>query len=305
MKPVLWKIILVVIILLFVFFGWKLRMHFCIEKKKVEIREVNLSEEDLVELRSKLDGNILQIQELSDRINNSRLLLIGESHLQKEVMKYFIEILDHLPDKRMVLNLELPFSKQDIVDKYCETGEESYLDSLMNCRECLPCQEILRWCYSNRGRIEKVFAVDETQAQIQFRRRRMCTDTRNRTMARRVYRSYSDYPDARIIFYGGQLHVLKSGRYKFDIKNRTPMGNRLINSDIPKDDISVIMIAGEDDFPLSVVWDEKTGALETQGKFNRLPYTFFYTYPIYRVSYAGELFDFFVNVGKTTKIEKE
>ena len=98
--------------------------------------------------------------------------------------------------------------------------------------------------------------------------------------------------------------MLKSGRYKHDVKNRTPAGHRLLNTDIPGDDIRVVMIDGEGGFPLSSAWNGKIGAMEMQGAFARLPFMYFYVYPVYRVTHAGELFDFFVNVGETTEIER-
>jgi len=278
-------------------------MHYCIEKKRIEIPKFTVPEEAIAEIRAKLEDRILDVETLTDKVKDSRMLLVGESHLQHEVIEYFLNMLDHLSDEKLVLNLELPSSIQDNIDAYLESGEEQYLDTLNATRGCLPFQEIIRWSYRNRERVLRVFAMDETLAQMQFNRRYLCTDTRNETMKKALYRAYRDFPDARIIAYAGQMHMLKSGRYKYDIKNRTPAGSRLINSDIPEDDICVVMIAGEDDFQLSPAWNGKTGAMEIHGEFARLPFMYFYTYPVHRVVYADELFDFYVNVGKTTKIE--
>jgi hypothetical protein len=303
MKRVLWIPIGVVLLLLVVFTTWKIRMHYCIEKKRVEIPEFSVPENALEEVSAKLDNRILDVQTLTDKLKNSRMLLVGETHLKYEEIAYFLSILDHLPDEQLVLNLELPPSIQNNIDAYMESGEEHYLDTLKATRGCLPFQEIIRWSFRNRERVERVIAMDETLAKMQFNRRYLCTDTRNETMKKALYRAYRDFPDAKIIAYGGQLHMLKSGRYKFDIKNRTPAGNRLINSDIPDEDIRIVMISGEDEFPLSHAWNGKIGAMEMRGEFARLPFTYFYTYPVYRASYGEELFDFYVNVGKTTQIE--
>ena len=278
-------------------------MHFCIEKKRVEIPEFTVPDDALTEISAKLEDRILDVQTLTDRLKGSRMLLFGETHLKHEEIGYFLSILDHLSNEKLVLNLELPLSIQDNIDAYMESGEEHYLDTLKATRGCLPFQEIIRWSYRNRERVERVFAIDETLAKIQFNRRYLCMDTRNETMKKALYRAYHDFPDAKIIAYAGQLHILKSGRYKFDIKNRTSAGNRLINSDIPKDDIRVVMISGEDEFPLSPAWNGKIGAMDMRGEFARLPFKYFYTYPLYRVNHAEELFDFFVNVGETTQIE--
>ena len=304
MKRIIQIPIGILILLFFIYSGWKLRMHFCIEKTRIEIPEFSIPEEALAEVGARLEDQLLDVQALTDKLKDSRLLLVGEAHFQQEVIAYFLEILDHLEDEQLVLNLELPSSIQGSLDAYLESGEERHLDTLKTTRGCLPYQEILRWSYRNRERIVRVFAVDETQDQIRFNRKYLCTDRRNRTMEKHVYRAYRDFPEARIVFYGGQMHMLKSGRYKFDIKNRTPAGHRLLNTDIPEDDIRVVMIDGEGGFPLSSAWNGKIGTMEMQGAFARLPFTYFYTYPVYRVTHAGELFDFFVNVGETTQIEQ-
>ncbi|MFC2121550.1 hypothetical protein ACFLTI_08145, partial [Bacteroidota bacterium] len=300
MKKKKWIPIAILLFILVLFAGYKIRMHFCIEKNKIEMRETNLSDEIIVEISEKIDNKLLSISALAEELRESRMLLFGEPHLQVEVMNYFTEILDHLQDEQIVLNVELPPSLQENIDHYMESGEERFLDSMAECKSCLPLQEIFRWCYKNRNRVIRIFAVDEELDRILFKRRCLCMDTRNRTMSGQVYKTYQDYPDARIIFYGGQLHVMKSGRYKYDIPNRVSAGTRLINSDIPDKDIKVIMISGEDDIPLSKAWKGIKGALDVRGIFYEIPITYFYTFPLYRLSYAGDMFDFYVNVGKTT-----
>ena len=304
MKRARWIPMGIILLLFIVFSVWKIRLHYCIEKKRVEIPKLTVPEEAIAEISAKLEDRILDVEMLTHKLKDSRMLLVGESHLQHEVIGYFLNILDRLPDEQLLLNLELPSSIQGNIDAYMKSGEEHLLDTLKATRGCLPYQEIIRWSYRNRERVVRVFAMDETLTQMQFNRRYLCTDTRNETMKKALYRAYRDFPDARIIAYAGQMHMLKSGRYKYDIKNRTPAGSRLINSDIPEDDIRVVMIDGEDGFPLSPAWNGKMGAMEMLGEFARLPFTYFYTYPVYRVTHAEELFDFYVNVGKTTKIER-
>ncbi len=307
MKNLLKPIILVpagiILFFLIVFLGYKIRMHFCVEKIKVEMRESNITDEISSEIADKIEHELLSIPELANELRNSRLLLFGEPHLKIEVMEYFTEVLDNLNDNEIVLNIELPPSAQDEIDNYMETGEEKYLDSLALCKTCLPLPAILRWCYKNRERVVKINAVDEEIERIFRKRDCFCMDTRNRTMFHNVFKSYHEYPNARILFYGGQLHTMKSGRYKYDIPNRVSCGSRLIGSSIPDQDIKVIMISGEDDFPLAPAWRNVKGAMDVRDKFFDLPVTYFYTYPLYRLSYAGEMFDFFVNVGQTTMID--
>lgn len=303
MKKKNWIPIIFILLILLLFAGYKIRMHFCIEKTRIKMRETNLTEELISEIGEKIDTKLLSIPALAEELRESRILLFGEPHLQIEVMEYFTKILDHFQDEQIVLNVELPPSLQDEIDHYMDSGDERFLDAMAECKSCLPLQDIFRWCYSNRSKVVRIFAVDEELDRILFKRKYLCTDTRNRTMSKLVYKTYQDYPNARIIFYGGQLHVMKSGRYKYDIRNRVSAGTRLINSDISPEDIKVIMISGENEFSLSPAWNGNKGALDVRGTFCKLPITYFYTYPLYRLSYAGDMFDFYVNVGKTTMVD--
>lgn len=304
MKRVYWILIGIILLVVIVFSAWKIWMNSCIERTQIEIPEYNVPEQELTRVADILENQLLDMETLAEKLNDSRILLVGEVHNRQEVLQYFLDILEHLPDKQLVLNLELPSSIQNNIDTYLESGEEHYLDTMKTTLGCLQYQDIIRWSYHNQKRVVKVLAMDETQARIRFNRNYLCEDTRNETMKKIIYQTYRDFPDAKIIAYAGQMHMLKSGRYKFDIENRMPAGSRLINSNIPSEDIRVVMIAGEGDFPLSSAWKQKIGVLEMGEEFAHLPFLYFYTYPLYRINHAGELFDYFVNVGKTTPIEK-
>jgi len=291
--------ILVVILVLVV-----LRFMLCPEQKAVEYRKVTIPEKTMVDIGSRIEEMRLDIQQLPERLNGRRVLLIGEEHMKKEIIDYFLLLLDNLPDDRLVLNLEWPEAVQGFIDSYMESGEETYLEKISNSPYTLPYQAILRWAFKNKDRVAKVYAMDENTGRIRFNRKVLCTDTRNKTMAKKIYQTYNDFPGARIIAYGGMMHMLKSGRYRYDEDSRTPAGNLVVTRmGIPKEDVRIIMINGEGKFPLSPAWKGTPGALEMTGGFASLPFDYFFEYPIFRVRTADELFHFFINVGTLSPIE--
>jgi len=291
--------ILVVIIVLVV-----LRFTLCPEQKAVEYRKVTIPEKTMVDIGSRIEEMRLDIQRLTEKLNGRRVLLIGEEHMKKEIIDYFLEILNNLPDNRLVLNLEWPEAVQGFIDSYMESGEETYLEKINNFPHLLPYEAILRWAFKNKSRVVKVYAMDENTGRIRFNRMVLCTDTRNQTMAKKIYQSYNDFPEARIIAYGGMMHMLKSGRYRYDVESRTPAGNLVVTKmGIPKEDVRIVMINGEGKFPLAPAWKGTPGALEMTGGFANLPFDYFFEYPIFRVKTAAELFHVFVNVGTLSPIE--
>jgi hypothetical protein len=52
------------------------------------------------------------------------------------------------------------------------------------------------------------------------------------------------------------------------------------------------------------VW-ESPGALPIDGEAARVPYAYFIDYPIFGVTEASELFDYFVNLGPLTPAQTE
>jgi hypothetical protein len=283
-----------------------LRIVFCPERKDVESRKVTIPGETLEAISNQLEDKLLDIQALSEKLKNSRILLVGETHFKKEVIDYFLKLLEHLPDPHLVLNLELPDSVQDFIDGYMENGEERYLEELRKCRNCLPYEEIIRWAFKNKNRVKKVYAMDESRGRIRFMRVILCTDTRNKTMAGKIYETYEHFPNAKIIGYGGQMHMLKSGRYRYDTNNRTPAGNLVVTDmGIPAEEVRIVMLDGKGGFPLSPAWKDKTGAIEVKGELADIPFEYFWEYPIFRVKKVVELCHFFVNVGKLSPIKRD
>lgn len=271
--------------------------------REIVPEETIIAKERIDEIAEKLAPRILSIDSLAKRISARRIVLVGETHFKNEPIDFFIELMEKIPDEKLVINLELPNEVQPVIDKFMKTGNGSLLDEIKNHSDCLPYSKILLWCYENRNRVENVCAIDENRGHI-IMMRAFCNDTRNVTMAEAIAKSSKDFPEAKIIFYGGQYHMLKAGRYMYDVENRTPAGMRLTEMNIDEHDIYSLLLDGDGRFPISAAWKNNFGAVENDEPVSSLPVNYFFSDPIYGVKYAGELFDFFVNLGELTEIER-
>jgi hypothetical protein len=122
-------------------------------------------------------------------------------------------------------------------------------------------------------------------------------------MARALLEEYQGHPDTPVVANSGQLHLTMGGRYRFDVPSRVPAGARLLRLGVPRGDIASVMLSGGEEFPLHTAWREP-GALRIGGELARIGFPYFIDYPIHGVAHAGELFDYFVNLGPLTPVER-
>lgn len=295
MKKILLRLLLAAISMVALLFVY--RLAFC--PKIVVASRIELPPQTAYALEEKLAGDIVDNVELGEAIKDKKIVLIGETHFQDKVMSYFTDLMGKIPGKKIVLNLELPESIQNTIDAYLETGDEKYLSSIKACSECLPYYNIIKWCRDRKDKVERVFAVDENQSRI-FLMRCVCYDTRNKTMAGNILKSYRKYPDRLILFYGGQLHCLLNGRYLYDVENRTPAGKLLLRNGIGRNDLTSILLDYNNNFPASRAWKGSIGAVRINNGLREVPVNFFVRDTLYGVNHAGEVFDYYVNVGNLT-----
>lgn len=294
------KLIIAVPVLLVA--GFFLYRNFACPPKPI-FNETEIPDSAISRMAKDVAASLLDIDSVAKRVVERRVLLVGETHFKNETMEYFIHLLEKLPNEQLIVHLELPEEVQKVIDDYFINGDEKYLQEIKSNSDCLPYSKILSWCYANRKRVKKIIAVDENYSHI-FMMRAVCHDTRNKTMAEKIFQSYKNFPDAKIIFYGGQMHTLKSGRYLYDVDNRTPAGKRLIELGIKENDIFTILLEGKDRFPLSRAWGNEKGAIALDNKFLSLPINYFFTEPIFNVKNGSDLFDFYVNLGMLTEISE-
>lgn len=270
------------------------RAFFC--PKLVVASGIELPQETIDTLRTRLHGDVLDNVKLGAQIKDKKIVLIGETHFRAEVMNYLTDLLGKLPGPHIILHLELPMSVQGMLDAYMETGDQKYLLAVKNCSDCLPYHSIVKWCYDHKGKIERVVAIDENPSRV-FLMRCICDDTRNKTMADNILRSRRKYPGRRIVFYGGQLHCLLAGRYLYDHPSRTPVGQLLLQGGNRRSDITTILLDYDNHFPTSAPWDGAIGAARMNSELGVLPPHFFIQDTIFGVKQAKEVFDYYVNVG--------
>jgi len=181
-----------------------------------------------------------------------------------------------------------------------DSGDERLFAGIWGEHEALPYHPILRWARAHRERVERVVAFDEERWRTVVARARL-DDTRNETMAAALAAAAAEHPAARIVAYGGSMHMMLAGRYRFDVDNRRPAGARLLELGVPRDQVVSIALDG-DGMPLAAAWPGGT-ALDLGGAAGLLPFQYFHVYPIYRAARIRELHDYFVQLGALTEIE--
>ncbi len=247
-----------------------------------------------------LSRSLRSPDELAGELRDKRLLLIGETHRVNETMAYATALLDRLDDRPLRLLVELPAGAQESIDRFMRQGDSELLGAVF-AQDALPLRRLLVWARAHRDRVSRVVAIDEDLLRIGLQRD-LSFDTRNDTMARAIVGEYDAHPNERIVAYCGQLHMTMAGRYRFDEPSREPAGSRLLRLGVPRDEIASIMMDGEGHFPLYAAWSDP-GALKMSGSVATIPFPYFIDYPIYGVSRAGELFDWFVNLGPLTPVD--
>lgn len=250
-----------------------------------------------------LAENLITMKMLAQAIQDKRILLIGEDHLYNEPPLYLCKLLKAMNERPSSLLLELPHDIQPEIDAYMRDGSESTLNTIFSGRPVLQLQSLLRWSFKNRQQMVEVSAVDEPLYEIMLRRSYL-EDTRNVTMAAAIVRTWRKHPNNRIVVYAGQLHMMRTGRYRVDRPSRDTTGLRLIRLGIPEDQIVSVMLNGDENFHLHSIWDQP-GVLPLKDQEFRIPIPYLIDYPIFGANYADEFFDYFVNLGKLTKVELE
>jgi len=269
------------------------RMIFC--PAMLQMEDTNFSDEERKIMIAEIDSNMISLASMADHVKDKKIILAGEIHFQEKVMQKFIDFLDLLPVNGLILTLELPLSIQPEIDKYMNSGEELYIQSIAECSNCLPYANIIRWCYANKAKVKGLYAIDENRAEI-ILNRAFCFDTRNKTMVNRILDIQKGDSTMPILFYGGQLHCLQSGRYLYDRENREPIGSRLLHS-FSKDEISTIIFTANKRFVSYEAWGQKTGVFPVNEQTKNLERRYFIHEPVKGAKECGEFFNYFVNIG--------
>lgn len=230
------------------------------------------------------------------------VLLVGEEHFYLETQAWLATLLDGVPDRRIALLLELPRGLQPEVDRWIATGRSGPLEEAIRAGNALPYGDLLAWAHRNRSRLSRVVAMDEDGSRI-FWNRAFLRDTRNRTMAAAVLAARRAGPKDLVVAYGGQMHVLLAGRYRYDREDRVPAGARLLSEGVPRERIRSVLLSGEGKAPVCEAWPGP-GALDLSDAIGDEPWALFVDYPLFRVGSSRDLFDFFVHLGPLTRVSR-
>ncbi|MDX9733842.1 MAG: ChaN family lipoprotein [Thermoanaerobaculia bacterium] len=230
------------------------------------------------------------------------VLLVGEEHFYVETQAWLARLLDGVTNRRIALLLELPRGFQPEVDRWVATGRSERLEEAMRSRDALPFGDLLAWAHRNRSRLAAIVAMDEDGNRI-FWNRVFLRDTRNRTMADAVLSARRAGPGDLVVAYGGQMHMLLAGRYRYDRKDRVPAGARLLREGVPRERMRSVLLSGERKAPVCDAW-AGPGALDMADAIGAEPWALFVDYPLFRVGTSRDLFDFFVHLGPLTRVSR-
>ncbi|MHB1045485.1 MAG: hypothetical protein ACYC4P_05690 [Thermoanaerobaculia bacterium] len=233
-------------------------------------------------------------------LSGVEVLLVGEEHFYLETQAWLARLLDGVSDRRIALLLELPRGLQPEVDRWIATGRSAALEEAFRARDALPYGELLAWAHSNRARLSRVATMDEDRARI-FWNRAFLRDTRNGTMADAILSARRDLPGDLVVAYGGQMHMLLSGRYRYDREDRVPAGARLLEAGVPRGKVRSILLSGAGKAPVCEAWPGP-GVLDMADAVGAEPWALFVDEPLFRAVAGRELFDYFVNLGTLTRV---
>jgi hypothetical protein len=251
--------------------------------------------------REAIDAHRLSLQQLTEELRDKRVVLVGETHFVNQTIGFLTDLVDVIEGDDIRLLLELPSDAQGEIDDYLAHREEAQLARLFQRSNALPYPRILRWAAEHRERVRHVVAMDEPRWRV-VAMRVLATDTRNQTMADAIYREFTSAPKARVVAFGGAMHMLLAGRYMYDRANREPAGARLLRAGVSRHEIASILLSGEGRFALDGIWPT-LGAVRIKGELAALSPRYFYAEAIFGNVNAGDLFDYFANLGKLTPVE--
>jgi hypothetical protein len=238
---------------------------------------------------------------LAQRLSDTKILLLGEVHFTNEIVGYSVGLLEKVARGRsIVLLLELPQHTQTLIDSFLAEGRESDFQRIWQGNDTLPYQRLISWARQNRSTVRRVVAMDENRRHV-VAMRALLAATRNESMTDAILRARRENPDALVAAYGGQFHVMRSGRYLYDVANREPAGARLRRAGVPGGDLRVVLLSGANRFPIADVW-VAPGAISAESPLRELAYAAFCSQHVFGVVKARELFDYFINVGPLTEV---
>lgn len=261
--------------------------------------EVDLSPAARERLAARARASEVGVERLRAELAGLDVLLVGEEHFYREPPAFLCGLLAAVEGRRAVLLLELPAGTQPMVDEWVQTGSSPALAAAIRQGDALPYGEILGWAHRNRHRLSGVVAMDEDRARIVWNRT-LLRDTRNETMAQAVLRARREHPGDLAVAYGGQMHMLLAGRYRYDREDRTPAGARLLRAGVPRERLRSVLLTGTGRAPVGDAWPGP-GVLALSGPIGDEPWPYFVDDAVFGAATGRELFDHLVDLGPLSR----
>ncbi len=263
--------------------------------------EVALDATALARAGAAIHGSTMDREELVRALAVRRLVLVGESHFLEEPPAWLIALLGDLharDDRPAVLLLELPARIQRALDAYREDGDDAALASAWP-RGALPYLPMVRWAREHPRAVRAVLASDEDEVRVALMRA-LATDTRNATMAAAIARAAREYPEARVVAYGGMAHMMMAGRYLYDSASRRPVGARLLEAGFSRSEVAAVwLLTGAT--PAAGLWPVDAEGVAFHGPAGALPLGLVQDVPVAGAERLGEVADFAVYLGPGTR----
>lgn len=274
-------------------------LRLALEPAESPVPMVDLSPSARERLAALAQASEVPAARLGDELARVDVLLVGEEHFYQETVRFLIDLLEAVETRRVYLLLELPSGMQAHVEEWVTRGASPALAAAIADGDALPYGEILSWAHRNPHRLSRVVAMDEDRARIVVNRA-LLRDTRNETMARAVLAARAERPADLVVAYGGQMHMLLSGRYRYDREDRTPAGARILQAGVPRARIRSVLLSGSERAPINAMWPGP-GALAMSAPIGQEAWPYFIDYPVFRATSGRDLFDVFVDLGPLTR----
>lgn len=182
---------------------------------------------------------------------------------------------------------------QAALDAHRQTRDDEALERAWRV-DALPYQPIVRWAHAHPAAVTRVVAFDEGRSRV-MAMRALGTDTRNATMAKAILRAAREWPDARIVAYGGMAHMMLGGRYLYDHPSREPVGARLLDEGFARGDLAAVWLVPLSP-PLDALWPPDAEVVRLDGAAGDLPPQLLLDVPVTGVERVAQLADFAVGL---------
>lgn len=246
--------------------------------------------------------DVIELPAMLDEIREKRVLLVGEIPGYQESIVFLSSLIKELKEVSITFLFMLPQYHQEPLDTYLRSGNTKYIQQIFTDEHVLPYRRLVLWIHANHSQFKTIAAVDDSKW-ARVLKNTLLIDSTNDRIAERIFQEYRDVPNSRIIFLGDQCQAMRAGRCGYNRSNRESVGAKILKLGMKPEDMASIVLSGEDKFPFNKVW-KNPAILPIRKQMSKIPYDYFIEKQIYGAEQAGELFDYFINLGRLHESKK-